>query len=390
MKQTRPEPQILIQALILLLSLLLLCSCSEEPIEQDTEPPIRPVRYITMEAGGLKQNRSFSGTAVSGKESSLSFKVSGTIQSLPVKVGDSVTKGTVLAALDPADFEVEYNAAVASLKTSEADAKAAKTAVNTTRSNYNRIEKLYESDNVSLSEFEQARGEFDTAKANLMAAQSRITTAQTQLQAAENQRHYTLLKAPFDGIVNTIAMEENEEITPGATVLTLSGFGNLEVKVNLSDLYISRVENGMKTLISFPSLPGSQFEGVVTEVPYAASEAPTYPVTIQIQTADAQLRPGMAAQVIFSFGQSDMQSKLILPPDAVGEDADGNFVFVIDPTQEGKGTARKQLVSLGTLTEKGFVVLEGISPGQFVATSGLQILLDGMEVKLLKDPVKNW
>lgn len=369
--------------ILTLLCCLLLFSCSSEQ-QEETEPVVRPVRYITMQTSGAGQSRSFSGTAVSGRESALSFKVSGTLQSLHVKVGDNVTTGDILAELDPADFQIDLNAAVASLKTAEADSQAAQTSVNTTRSNYSRIEKLYESDNVSLSEFEQASGEFDTAKANLQAAKSRITTAKTQFQAAKNQLNYTKLTAPFNGIVNAIAVEENEEITPGATVLSLSGFASLEVKVNLSDLYIAKVLKGMSTSVSFPSIPGAQFEGVVTEVPYATSDAPTYPVTISITSADPRLRPGMSAQVLFNFNEDGSKARLYLPPDATGEDSSGNFIFVIVASEDGLGTVKKRKVTLGPLTEQGFQVIDGLKEGELVATSGLQILLDGMAVKLMK------
>lgn len=366
------------------------CGPDDSRTRTDIEPPARPVRYVTLRADGQEQGRTFSGTAEAEKESVLSFKVPGTVKSIPVKVGDRVKKDTLLAELDKTDLTVDMESARAGLKTSQADVKSAQTSVYTTQSNYKRIQKLYENDNVSLREFEQARGDYVTAQAQLEAAKSRVRTETAKLKAARNQIHYARLTAPFDGIINRISVEENEEIASGAAVITLSGLGNLEVKVNVSDLYITRIHKGMAARITFPALPGSEFEGTVAEVPYATSDAPTYPVSVAIQAGDDRLRPGMAAQVLFVFGDGSKASALHIPADGVGEEGGHNFVFVIEPVKEGLGKAVKRRVVIGEITGRGFQVISGVSSGEMVATSGLQLLMDGMAVKLLDDPVREW
>ncbi|MFK5952326.1 MAG: efflux RND transporter periplasmic adaptor subunit [Desulfobacterium sp.] len=364
--------------------------CPQEPtVETAKESSVRPVRYTLLKAEQQGTKSTFSGTAVADRESSLSFKVNGTVQSIKVKVGDKVHTGDLLAQLDKTDLKVDLDSSRSGLSEAKADAQSSQTAVYTSHSTYNRIQKLYENDNVSLSEFEQARGDYETAQARLQASKSRITTEKSKLKAAENQLKYTGLFAPFDGIINDSVVEENEEIASGASIFILSGLGNLEVNVNVSDNYISRIKKDMECQVTFPGLPETPFEGRVTEVPYAATDAPTYPVTIAIQTKDERLRPGMAAEVNFHF--DTLQGKnLYAPVDAVGEEGGENFVFIIETTEDTKAVAKKRKVSLGALTEKGFLVKEGLTSGERVATSGLQSLLDGMAVKLLKDPIKEW
>ena len=366
-----------------------LWGCGESP-QLETDPPVRPVRYIVLEAGELDRGRTFSGTAEAQKESILSFKVPGTVKSIPVKVGDRVKAGDLLAELDKTDLTVKLESARAGLKASQADAKSAQTRVYTAQSDYQRVQNLYENANVSLSEFERARGDYETATAQLQAAKSRINTENAKLKAARNQLQYTRLVAPFAGIINRIAVDENEEVASGAPIVTLSGLGNLEVRVNVSDLYIAKIDKGMPCTITFPALPGTEFKGAVTEVPYAASDAPTYPVSIGIQTGDDRLRPGMAAQVRFFFDTEAEAAGLRVPADGVGEENGENFVFVIVPGPEDRGTVQKRVVSIGELTEDGFLVKEGLAAGEMVATSGMQLLMDGMAVKLLDDPVRDW
>lgn len=356
----------------------------------DKALPVRPVRYIVLKAESHDLTRTFSGTAEAAKESILSFKVPGTVKTIAVQVGDKVKANTVLAELDKTDLMVDLESARAGLKTSQADAQSAQTSVHTTQSSYKRIQSLYENDNVSLAEFEQARGDYETAVAQLKAAKSRINTETAKLQAAKNQLKYARLVAPFDGIINRIEVEENEEVASGTAIITLSGLGTLEIKVGVSDLYITRVEKGMACKISFPGLPETEFVGTVTEVPYAASDAPTYPVSISIHERDERLRPGMAAQVSFLFGENGASSGIYVPADGVGEEGGMNFVYIIKPDNNGRGTVQRRSVSLGELTEDGFLVTKGLSSGEIVATSGMQLLMEDMTVKLLDDPVKEW
>ena len=362
----------------------------DAPVQEHKESAVRPVRYIVLKTETRTRNQSFSGTAVAGTQAVLSFKVSGTVKEIPVKVGDRISAGTLLARLDETDLRVDLESARAGVKTSQADAKSAQTSVYTSRSNYDRIQKLYENNSVSLSEFEQARGSYETALAQLQAADSRITTEKAKLRAARNQLQYTRLPAPFDGIINQIAVQENEEITPGSAVLTLSGLGSLEVQVAVSDLYIADIGKDMVCQVTFPALAQTVFQGRVTEVSYGASQAPTYPVTVKILSQDQRLRPGMAAEVRFDFGEAARQTGLYVPTDGVGEAQGKNFVFVIEKGPENRGTVRERPIDLGPLTNKGFLVKGGLASGELVATSGLQLLTDGMAVKLLDDPVTQW
>jgi RND family efflux transporter MFP subunit len=362
----------------------------DDTADLNREPAVRPVRYVQVTPAAQARNPVFSGTAVADRQAVLSFKVAGTVNTIPVKVGERVTAGTLLAHLDETDLQIDLESARSGLKSAEADSESAQASVYTTRSNYDRIQKLYENDSVSLSEFEQARGNYDTARAQLQAAESRIATQKSKLAAAGNQLRYTRLTAPFDGIINSIMVQENEEVTPGAPILTLNSLGKLEIQVDVSDLYIAGIKAEMPCRIFFPALDQESFPGRVTEVSYGSADIPTYRVTVSVLSGDVRLRPGMAAEVQFDFGENLEQTGLYVPPDGVGEDPDGPFVFVIEQTTGDRGMIRKQAIDIGPLTNEGFLVTSGLSPGDRVVTAGLHLLMDGMSVRLLDDPVNQW
>ena len=91
----------------------------------------------------------------------------------------------------------------------------------------------------------------------------------------------------------------------------------------------------------------------------------------------------MAASVTFDLGDQEVAATtLTVPANAVGEDDQGRFVFVIDRGEGETGSVRKQHVTIGRLTAEGFEIREGLTAGQTVATAGLQTLLDGQQVRL--------
>ena len=371
------------QYLFLLITIFFLAGCQGEAPKTETQTP-RPVRVLIVKATGGDQTSTFNGVATAGKASSLSFKVSGTIASIPVNIGNVVKKGQLLAKLDPIDFNVEYRSAVANLKNAQANAMSAETQINTSRSNYARVEKLYESGSVALSEFEQAKGNFETAVAQKKAAQAQIATAQSQVQAAKNQLSYATLTAPYDGVINRIMVEENEGVGSGTAVMTLSTLDHTEIEVNLSDRYIALTKPEMAVTVNFPTLGNWQLGGNVSEISYTAADDATYPVVIRLIESSPDLRPGMAAHVTFHFdnGHTATKEQIFLPATAIGEDPQGNFVYVIQKTTEGQGVAKRRTVTLGELTAEGFEVQRGVEVGEIVATSGLQVLLEDMAVKL--------
>ena len=348
-------------------SLLVMMGCGGE--QQEVTQSIKPVKFQKIARAGGSFGRTFSGTAKAGVETQLSFRVSGIVNSVPVKVGQRVSKGDLIANLDPSDYLLSYEEADASVKNADAQEKQ-------TKSNYQRVAVLYENQNTSLAEYEAAKAQFDSAKANEKAMKQRRKQAKAQLS-------YTRLYAPVDGIVNAVFVEENENVGIGNTVVTLSSGDNLEVLVGIPESFIVEVNQGQSVQVQFSSLGDRKFTGTVSEVSFALSaETAIYPVTIQLEDQSGMVRPGMAADVTFNFESQQNTITLMVAPSAVGEDQDGHFVFVLEPQAQELYQVRKTSVDIGNLTTDGFEIKSGLDEDDLVATAGLQSLLDGMEVKL--------
>lgn len=359
------------QNILFFLMALLMIACGGK--EQPKKEIIRPVMYQKVEPGGGLQARVFAGTAKSGTETKLSFKVPGNIQSLPVKVGQEVSKNTLIATLDDSDFQLEYEQADASVKNADAQEKQAKSA-------YERVRSLYENGNTSLSEYESAKAAYESAKANESSAKKSRKLAKAQLG-------YTRLFAPVRGKIATVDAEVNENVSSGQQIVMLSSEGDLEVNLGLPESFISSVNVQDVVEVVFSATNDQIFKGIVSEVSFAINtQTSTYPVVIKIDGDTKSVRPGMAASVTFKMivtNNSD-SDHLVVPGQAVGEDEEGNFVFALE-SKDDYYLATRRSVSIGQLTTVGFEILEGLEEGELVATAGLQTLLDGDKVKLFEN-----
>jgi RND family efflux transporter MFP subunit len=331
---------------------------------------------LVFSTGGVRV-RSFSGSARSGTESRLSFRVGGSIVELPVRVGDSVSAGQLIARLDAEDYRLAMREAEAGLAQARAQAQNAE-------SNYERVRDLYEADNASRADLDAALASFQSSEATVRAADQRVQLARQQLS-------YTRLTAPTAGAVAAVAVEVNENVRAGQVVVYLNSGTDLEVEVGVPEVLISQVAEGDMTEVTFDALPDRTFQATVSEVAVATTgTATTYPVTVVLADADPNLRSGMAAEVAFRFESGEGRELFIVPSIAVGEDRDGRFVYVVEPeegagAESGVGVVRRRPVRVGEMTMLGIEILEGLADGEYVVVAGVSRIEDGLRVQF-RDP----
>lgn len=346
---------------------LFLVACKEEVLRQ--EAPIRPIKYTTLSQGQANETATFTGVTQSDKEAALSFKVGGVISKVSVKDGQKVKKGQLIAALDNVDYSLQVEQA-------RVQVKQAETSLNVARSTYARVEKLYENNSVSLSEFEQAKGNYEASTAQLEAAQK-------QLQAAQNQVGYTQLRAPFAGLISSLGAESGELVGAGNPVGILSSEGHPEVAFGVAGRYIGLIKEGQKVDIRLSILSDQVFEGEITEVAFSQGNAATYPVRARFTKPVKGVRPGLAAEIKFPLELQTNSKSMLVPAKAVRENAQGQrYVYQLLGTGDTL-TVKQTTIELGTLGAEGFVLQAGLKEGDRIATAGLNSLLEGMQVTLL-------
>ncbi len=347
--------------------LVFLTACKKEEVPK--EIAIRPVKYTEVAFLGGEKVRDFSGTAQTEKTITLSFRNTGIITELNMKVGQVVKKGELLSRLDNVQARLNYESAIETKNSSESQ-------MNTAKLNLNRVRTLYEKGSASLSDYEAAKNSHRTSIASFESAKRSVEIQQEQIR-------FGYLYAPEDGVIASVVAEVDENVSPGQEIAVLNAGTAIEISIGLPESIINKVRKDMEVKVSFTAIPNETFKAVVNEVaPALDRNTSTYPVTVTIADKDDRIKSGMAANVTFEFvDEADSAKKLVVPANAVGEDSNGRFVFLIEGSNE-KSVVKKQTIEIGELTLEGFEVISGLESGQKIATAGLQTLLDGQEVKL--------
>lgn len=223
-------------------------------------------------------------------EVKISPDVSGEIVELPIKVGDRVTKGQLLAKIKPDIYESlleRSDAAVSTAKANLLSAKArqdqAKSQLNNSELNFNRNKKLFEQKMISSAEFENVQGAFDAAKGeyeaavqNVKASEYNVNSAGAALRESRDQLLKTSIFSPVDATISKLNNRKGERVVgtsqfAGTEIMSLSNLNEMQVNVDVNENDIVRVNLNDTALIEVDAYPDRKFKGIVTEVANSAN-----------------------------------------------------------------------------------------------------------------------
>ncbi|MEO1012469.1 MAG: efflux RND transporter periplasmic adaptor subunit [Bacteroidota bacterium] len=352
-------------ALFSALGALLACSGKKEVKEEF----VRPVEYIEVSYGQGGKERTFSGTARTEKIVNLSFRNTGILMQLDIRLGQTVKKGQLLGKLDNVESRLNYERAVSSLNSAESQ-------MNTAKLSLDRFRVLYEKGSASLTDFESAKNSYKNAQQSYESAKRSVSIQREQI-------NYGYLYAPEDGVITSVTAEVDENVSPGQTVAVLNAGTEMEIALGLPESIINEVHLGMPVNVTLSSVADKTFQGKVTELsPAVDTNTATYPARIKLNGTSEEIKTGMAANVTFELDENKQQRQALrIPAQAVGEDSSGRFVFLIVDEGE-KSMVKKNPIKIRGLNSEGFEIVQGLKEGQKIATAGLQTLLDGQFVSL--------
>jgi membrane fusion protein, multidrug efflux system len=358
-----------LQPILLIIFAFVLVACSDEVVEE--EKSFRPIKYETVKYLDTVNTRTFSGISKTERVTQLSFRSTGVLSTFDIRLGQVVKQGQLLASLDNVQARLNYENAISSKNSAESQMK-------TSKLNFDRVRVLFEKGASALSDFEAAKNSYRTA-------QQSYNSAVRSVAIQKEQINYGYLYAPESGVISSVDVEINENISAGQPVATLNAGNGMEIKLGLPESVINLVQKDMSVKVSFTSLDNANFDAKVLEVsPSLNADTATYPVTIVLDKPIDSVKSGMSANVTFNFEgteQSKDKQRLIVPTEAVGEDDNGRFVFKLK-SQGEIAIVEKVKIEIGSLTPKGFEVNAGLQLDDKIAVAGLQTLLNGQEVKL--------
>jgi len=363
----------------LLLTLLLttfLLSCSEQAAT--TEKVIRPIAWTKVAESSLQQLRTLSGIVAPVEATSLSFEVIGKVQTVDVKLGDTVQKGQLLAQLNHRSFELSSQSAQAQLD------KANSTMVEA-KNGFTRYSQLIKQGLVSQSGF-------DNAKANYESSKSAVGVAQAQLDIAKKNLQDSTLIAPYNGIITKRLIEPSQQIGSGQAAFEIEGKHGLEVNVMVPETLIKELQHNTIIPVRFPVLTQTKAFGRIAEIGTRAEAANAFPVTVVLQEENSLLRAGMTAEVDFAFegeGKTGYQGVTISVPFTALRAGinQKTYVFVYDP--KSQVVNQRQVQTENVLNNIAFIS-SGLKKDEIIAIAGVAFLRDGQKVTLLDNTIQRF
>ena len=337
---------------------LALWGCSDEP-QQDAPMP-QPVKLQVVD-GGDGALRHYPGKVVATEGSELAFRVSGQLERFPVRAGEQVKKGQLLAALDPSDFRNQL-----------ADRQA----------QYDLAESQYQR-GISLRD----RGVISEAQFDEIEAKRR--QAQAALSLARDNVNYTRLKAPYGGTVARTEVENYQFVQAKQPILYLQGDKNIDIEFAVSERFLANlIKDGevYQPELRFEGAPDKVFKASYKEHEASADDrTQTYIITLTMPNPEGILvLPGMSVDVAIDLSKIMRKATAWpqVPVEAVfnPDGKDSAHVWRFNPED---GTVSAVPVTLGQVIGNGVEITAGLETGDKVVGAGVHHLKEGQEVREL-------
>jgi len=340
---------------------LALVSCGSE---QAPPQEGRPVGVVTVEAGQIADDIKLSGEVQAKKDVGLAFRIGGRVLERPVNVGDRVKAGQVIARLEPTLERNALTAATAALE-------AARGEVSTTRSTFERQERLMAQGFTTRPRYDQARRAQETAQAAL-------ENAEAQLELARDRLGFTELRAEVAGVVTERRIEPGEVVQPGQIVVQIARDDSRDAVFNVPAAVLDTYLNNARIRVALADAPSVTAYGSVREIaPQADPVTRTFAVRVGLQDPPEAMRLGSTVVGTIELTTAAIVS---IPASALTQQGRSPAVWVVDPA--------KSTVSLRDIDvlrfDAGTVILsQGLAPGETIVSAGIQALHPGQRVRPL-------
>ncbi len=337
------------------------CKKESTPDSEVKEDLIRPARIYTVGENFRSSIRSFPASIESNEKTDLAFRVPGQLTDLPLKAGDVVEAGDVLARLDSTDFKNALDEKVAQL--------------NLIKTQHQQIHSLFKKKYAS-------QAEVDSVNAQLKAAEVAERQARTNLG-------YTEISAPFAGIVARVNVDNYQAIQPQQTIVQLQNNLALDVLFDVPESLIKSLKrsDAYQSLcgkVSFMSQTGrsDQFDACYKEHDTVADRLTrSYPVLFNLKNPmETNLLPGMSVdfEIDLSVLESiDSAPGVLIPVESIFDVNGEQFVWQIDDTLK----VFKQGVRVGEISGDMLQILDGIDVGDQIVAAGVSYLKEGQQIR---------
>ncbi len=334
------------RALAVLIASLALAACGSPP-RPAMLPVLPPLASHVVRPAAGNGGRSWDGVVEAVQQADLAAQTAGRVTVVNIDVNDHVPAGAVLLRLTAVEQQAGANTARAQLRAAEAAAAEA-------QASFKRYAALAPGQFVSRAQLDQVRAARDSAIATRDAARA-------QLAQAGQQADYTVVHAPFAGVVSARRVEPGETVAPGQPLLSIYAPGALRIEVQVPQSDAAAIRATPRATVVLED--GRRIDAADVVV-FPSADPATHSVGVRVLLPDLQAapQPGVTAKVVFPIPVPMQVDAVRIPRSALVQRGEISGVYVID----GNRIALRQL-RLGPVGDSDVEVLAGLQPGERVA-----------------------
>ena len=300
------------------------------------------------------------GYVVAQRKAAISSKATGRLEWLGVAEGSRVKAGDVIARLDNRDVAAQAQSAQANVVAARAALEQAQAEERDAQAQHKRNVDLVARGFVSQSATDTSKARVDRAVAGIANAKAAIGAAAASAKNAEVAVDYTVIRAPFDGVILSKSANVGDMVTPfsNATdskgaVVSMADMGTLEVEADVSESSLAKIKVDMPAEITLDALPNERFRGRISRmVPTVDRAKATVMTKVKFDQIDPRVLPEMSAKV--SFLSQDVTPEQQRPLIAVSSDAlaqrDGRTVIFLVRDSKAVAVSVTPGIKVGDLT----------------------------------------
>lgn len=398
------------------------------PPSTEVNDAVRPVKTLVVAAGGDERVRSFPGTVEASRRVELAFQVPGLLTELPVKEGQQVAKGDVIARLRQDEFQARLTqlqgqldrarSALAALRAGErpeerlrreSQVRAANARLANARAELDRAKRLVDTRVIPRAEFEQIETAYRVAQEDhqaaiqlaekgtigreedVMAQEAEVRGLEGRVVEANIQLADSTLTAPYDGVIARRFVEQGQNVRAKEPIVRFQDVDEVEIVVDVPENVMAADINRadiVEMLAELSGAPGLTFPVEIREIAQVADPTTqTFKVRTAMRAPDGvRVLPGMTATVTATYRPARvLGSRIMVPASAVAQRDGKQVVWIVG--SDGKVEPRE--VKIGAASGGDVEIAAGLAPGDRIATAGLTFLRKGMIVRDLGDALSS-
>ncbi|HTE40627.1 MAG TPA: efflux RND transporter periplasmic adaptor subunit [Steroidobacteraceae bacterium] len=363
------------------------------------QPTGIPIKVVTAQAiAGASESRGAStldasGYIVARRQATVSSKITGKVMQVLIEEGQKVEKDEIIARIDDSNTNASLSQARAQLAQAEANAHAAKVALDNAAPIFERNKKQIAQGVIAAQTFDGAKATYDAAETAFAVSQRAVEVGRAIVVTAQQNQNDTVIRAPYAGVVTVRAAQAGEIVSPMSAGggFTRTGIGtivdmdSLELEVDVSENFINRVQPKQPANVKLNAYPDWEIPAeVIAVIPTADRAKATVKVRIGFKVKDPRILPEMGARVSFLDNSSSNGTAtaaavpaVLIPNEAVQVTGDTGVVYLVN-----EGKVERRAVRLGAKNNEGQIVLAGLNAGAKIAVGDLALLSDQAEVQI--------